>query len=130
MVEVAERRLLGSLSEPGIFQGPGDTVAFLPAMLLPLLMLVVELVCLEIWLDWVSPAPLSGSFSFDLPSRLPLLLPLTPASVLGGLGDLGTSRFLDWLLPDHSLGRARLLLAALASRGAPATSSKCCSRCP
>jgi len=34
MVEVAERRVLGSLSVPGIFQGPGDTVAFLPDALL------------------------------------------------------------------------------------------------
>lgn len=34
-VDVPDRSVLGSLSDPGIFQGPGDTVAFLPAMALP-----------------------------------------------------------------------------------------------
>lgn len=54
IVEVAERRVLGSLSVPGIFQGPGDTVAFLPAALL----------VLELWLgllSWLN-CPFSGSF--------------------------------------------------------------------
>lgn len=31
VVDVPERSVLGSLSDPGIFQGPGETVAFLPA---------------------------------------------------------------------------------------------------
>lgn len=54
-MDVPERRVLGSLSEPGIFQGPGDTVAFLPAAVLPLLVLLVGRQ------GRVSPGPLSAS---------------------------------------------------------------------
>lgn len=93
MVEVAERRVLGSLSEPGIFQGPGDTVVFLPDALL---------LVLELWLGRLSwlICPFSGSFGralngtrapcwWLLPSRHPF-----PPFMLVSFGEvLGESRF-------------------------------------
>lgn len=93
MVDEAERRLLGSLSDPGIFHGPGDTVAFLLAMLL---------VFLDVFL---SPVPLSCSRAWPLtcctiptPSTAPPLTSVSPRR------DLGRSRFrsLDRLLLDSA----------------------------
>lgn len=54
-VDVPVRSVLGSLSDPGIFHGPGETVVFLPAMLL--------------WLGGpsvLSPVPWSGSLDLVL----------------------------------------------------------------
>ncbi len=126
MVEVAERRVLGSLSEPGIFQGPGDTVAFLPDALL---------LVLELWmgrLSWLI-FPFSGSFSRALNcTRAPcwLLLPSRhpfPPFMLVSFGEvLGESRFRDGVLLCsllRSLDFARLPLWDL---GSPASSSRYC----
>ena len=55
-VEDPERRVLGNLSEPGIFQGPGETVAFRPD--------VPEL--LAVWLPRLSLPALSGSRGWAL----------------------------------------------------------------
>lgn len=60
-VDVPVRRVLGSLSDPGIFQGPGETVAFLPAAMLLLL-----LVLLLGRLGRLSPWPLSSSLGLGL----------------------------------------------------------------
>lgn len=126
MVEVAERRVLGSLSEPGIFQGPGDTVTFLPDALL---------LVLELWLGRLSwfICPFSGSFGRALnctrapcwllrPSRHPF-----PPFMLVSFGDvLGESRFRDGVLLRSlllSLDFARLPLWDL---GSPASSSRYC----
>lgn len=51
------RSVLGSLSDPGIFHGPGETVAFLPAVLLVLLLGR---------LSRLSPRPLSTSLDLGL----------------------------------------------------------------
>lgn len=59
-VEVPVRRVLGSLSDPGIFQGPGETVAFLPAAMLLLLVLLLGR------LGQLSPWPLSSSLGLGL----------------------------------------------------------------
>lgn len=56
-VDVPVRSVLGSLSDPGIFQGPGETVVFLPAALLVLLLGR---------LGRLSPRPLSGSLGLGL----------------------------------------------------------------
>lgn len=126
MVEVAERRVLGSLSEPGIFQGPGDTVAFLPDALL---------LVLELWLGRLSwfICPFSGSFGRALNgTRVPcwLLLPSRhpfPPFILVSFGEvLGESRFRDGVLLRsllRSLDFARLPLWDL---GSPASSSRYC----
>lgn len=88
-VEVPVRSVLGSLSEPGIFQGPGETVAFLPAALL------------LFWgrLGRLSPRLLSDSPCCTPPYRStsPLLVPL----VCGSCGDSVDSlwRFLSLDLP-------------------------------
>lgn len=99
-VDVPERSVLGSLSDPGIFQGPGETVAFLPPAL-PLLLLG--------WLGRLSPRPLSSSLGLGLlcsgsiccppPLRSPssLLLPLE--FVCGSLEPLG-----DWVDSLFPLG--------------------------
>lgn len=57
-VDVPVRSVLGSLSDPGIFQGPGETVAFLPAAL-PAVLLLGRL-------GRFSPRPLSGSLGLVL----------------------------------------------------------------
>lgn len=126
MVEVAERRVLGSLSVPGIFQGPGDTVAFLPDALL---------LVLELWLGRLSwlICLFSGSFGRALNgTRVPcwLLLPSRhpfPPFILVSVGKvLGESRFRDGVLLLsllRSLDFARLLLWDL---GSPASSSRYC----
>lgn len=53
------RSVLGSLSDPGIFQGPGETVTFLPAAM-PLLVLLLGR------LGRLSPWTLSGSLCLGL----------------------------------------------------------------
>lgn len=93
MVDEAERRLLGSLSDLGIFHGPGDTVAFLLAML-------------PVFLDiFLSPASLSGSRGWPLTCCM-IPTPPTQPALTSPLprGGLGRSRFLslDRLLLDSA----------------------------
>lgn len=117
MVDVAERKVLGSLSEPGIFQGPGDTVAFLPDALL--------LLFLELWLGRLSACPFSGSFGRALSGTgdpcwllLPSKHPFPPLTLLSVRQVLGESRFREGVLLRsllRSLDFARLLLWGLGS---------------
>lgn len=72
-VDVPVRRVLGSLSDPGIFQGPGETVAFLPAAMLLLLVLLLGR------LGRLSPWPLSSSLGL-LCSSSPCLVALQRSS--------------------------------------------------
>lgn len=125
IVEVAERRVLGSLSVPGIFQGPGDTVAFLPAALL----------ILELWLGLLSwlICPFSGSFGRALNGTrgpcwllLPSRHPFPPFMLVSVRDVLGESRLRDGVLLRsllRSLDFARLLLWDF---GSPANSSRYC----
>lgn len=65
--DVPARRALGSLSDPGIFHGPGETVVFLPAELL-----------LPGGASRLSPGPRSGSLALGATSSL--LFPLVCGS--------------------------------------------------
>ena len=127
-----ERSVLGSLSDPGIFQGPGETVTFVPGPLPPLLVLLL------VWQDRLSPWLLSGSlvqgFSWAnspccaallsgwlLPLWAPPLLPFElMCEGLEPLGDWVSSLFpLRWLLSPAflSLDLPLELLEGLGSPG-------------
>ena len=142
-VEDPERRVLGNLSEPGIFQGPGETVAFRPD--------VPEL--LAVWLPRLSLPALSGSRGWALCATGSLCWLAGTSGLLGLPGVAPPFRlesvwevlelldgervesplFLEeapLLLPPppprsslRSFDRARLLLEALGSIGSPLRAS-------
>lgn len=139
-VDAPVRRVLGSLSDPGIFQGPGETVVFLPAAAAA----AAALLLVILWgrLGRLSPRPRSGSLVLGwMGSESPccscppppmwrsassLLLPLACGS-RGLLGDR-----VDSLLTPlfRSLDLPLLLLEVLASSLPPSPSEAGCTLCP